>query len=241
MKFSGLQCTIRQLMITTVLVALIFALAARAIRGDDWAILIVVIIWSTTPIWGAIGLGLLPPPATRILFLASCVMILPAFGYSLYRYTILNGLIANEWLLWGFAALWQILPFGIGHALSMNFHSWRVKNRLKHDRGAAIHPPTSHDYSKCKCSRQLTPNAVASAVSCRQRSSPNGLFSGFAASFLQVSELEYNCWKAANKGWEADQWATLTEKPNNQSEIRRHASSRCGPTIVLKPNSAPSR
>jgi hypothetical protein len=109
----------------------ILAVVRWAMHGNQSAILALEIIWLSAPIWGSIGLALLLPAAIRGLFLASCVLVLPIFCYYLFRYATLSGPIANEWLISGLGIVWQILPLGIGYALSRDFHAWRAMNRQR--------------------------------------------------------------------------------------------------------------
>jgi hypothetical protein len=133
MRSYRFQVTIWQLLVVATLVGVMVALMKEALRGpgNERAIMAIEIVWFTSPVWGSIGLALLPPSVTRGLFLASLTSILPYSGYFFFRFATLKGPIANEWLLWSLAFLWLILPFGIGHLVSKKFHSWRATNREK--------------------------------------------------------------------------------------------------------------
>jgi hypothetical protein len=133
MRLSGFQFTIRQMMIAAALVGLILAFVEWAMREADWAFTSLGIIWLTAPMCGWFGLALLSPSVTRGLFLASCVVVLPVAGYTFFRFATAPhlDLSDNEWLLWSLAFLWLILPFGIGYALSNDFHAWRAKNQQR--------------------------------------------------------------------------------------------------------------
>jgi hypothetical protein len=128
-RLPGFQFTIRQMMIAAAAVGLILALAEWAMRGDESAIMALGIIWFASPVWGSIGLALLLPSVTRGLFLAFCTVVLASVVYFFFRYANMEGIGANEWLLWVLAFLWLILPFGIGHVVSKDFHAWRARNR----------------------------------------------------------------------------------------------------------------
>jgi hypothetical protein len=137
MKLSMFQFTIRQMMIVAAIVAIVLGLAVSAMRHDDPAMMVLGIIWLTAPLWGSVGLAFLLPKVTSGLLLASCAVILPISGYffNRYRSTPVKDLSTNEWLVLGLAALWLILPFAIGHALSKSFHAWRAENRYKNTGG----------------------------------------------------------------------------------------------------------
>ncbi len=130
---TGFQFTIRQMTIAAAIVGLILALAEWARQGDERAIMALGIIWFTSPVWGSMGLAFLLPSVTRGLFLASFLVVLPFVGYFSFRYSNTEGIGANEWLLWFMAFLWSILPFGIGHVVSKEFHAWRARNRPGRD------------------------------------------------------------------------------------------------------------
>jgi hypothetical protein len=144
MRLSGFQFTIRKLMIIAAIVALMLALVVRASSGDDRAMVVLGILMSSAPIWGSILLAMQPPVVTRLLLLASCAVILPISGYFFHGYltTPVKDLSANEWLVLGVAALWLILPFAIGHALSKSFHAWRARNSQRCN-GASASVPAS--------------------------------------------------------------------------------------------------
>jgi hypothetical protein len=130
---SGFQFTIGQQMTVTAILGLILALTKSALHGNEWMIMTLALVWFTAPLWGWIGLGLLSPSVSRGWLLASCVVVLPISGYHFYRYMTLDGPFAIEWLAWCLAFLWLIVPFGIGHAVSRNFHAWRARNRVRGD------------------------------------------------------------------------------------------------------------
>jgi hypothetical protein len=129
-------------MIAAPVAGLILALAEWTRRGDDQAMMALGLAWSTSPIWGAIGLAFLQPSVTRNLFLTSCVVVLPVAGYTFFRFATAPHLDLgdNEWLQWSLAFLWLILPFGIGYAVSKDFHAWRAKNQQRRRAGADSAP-----------------------------------------------------------------------------------------------------
>ena len=109
---------------------LLLALAIGVMRGEPLVIGGLGLALFTSPLWGSIGLAFLTPAVTRLPFLASCLVILPASGYCLVLSARVGGPLGGEWLALGLGLLWIIVPFGFGDVLSKDFHAWRTRNRL---------------------------------------------------------------------------------------------------------------
>jgi hypothetical protein len=92
------------------------------------------LIWLSSPLWVSMGLAFLSPTVTRVLFRASCMLVLPIIGYRFLRYAKMDGIGANEWLVSVVGLFWLIVPFGVGHVLSKGFHAWRASNHHVRDR-----------------------------------------------------------------------------------------------------------
>jgi hypothetical protein len=123
--------TIRHLMIGVGGVALILALVHGARDGDPFASVVLILVVSTCPLWGTIGLAFLEPTVTRWVFLASCLVVFLACGYNFVIAARIGGSFGVEWLVLVLGVLWIIVPIGFGHLLSKDFHVWKAKERNK--------------------------------------------------------------------------------------------------------------